>query len=120
MFNATVAGTTRKFLKSHCVKKQGSRGGSRFDINEVEWGTKRNIKVGTEKNTCNFMLMFQFISQIVLNPGVLLFQNDQVDEKNCLRLHHTTIILVIFIVTIIASIVLILYVALGGWNDHIG
>ena len=46
MFNATVAGTTRKFLKSHCVKKQGSRGGSRFDINEVEWRTKRNIQVG--------------------------------------------------------------------------
>ena len=56
----------------------------------------------------------------MLNPGVLLFQNDQVDEKSCLKLHQSTIILVIFIVTIIASIVLIIYVALGGWNDHIG
>ena len=120
MFNATVAGTTRKFLKSHCVKKykQGSRGGSRFDINEMEWGTKRNIKVGREKNTCNFMLMY--LLQIVLNPGELLLQNDQVDEKSWLRLHQTTIILVIFIVIIIISIVLIIYVALGGWNDHIG
>ena len=56
MFNATVAGTTRKFLKSHCVKKykHGSRGGSRFDVNEVEWGTKRNIKVGIRKNYLQF------------------------------------------------------------------
>ena len=66
------------------------------------------------------MLMYQYVLQIVLNPGVLLFQNDQVDEKSCLKLHQTTIILVLFIVTIIASIVLIIYVALGGWNDHIG
>ena len=62
------------------------------------------------------MLMYQYVLQIVLNPGVLLFQNDQIDEKSCLKLHQTTII----VVTIIASIVLIIYVALGGWNDHIG
>ena len=43
MFNATVAGTTRKFFKSTCVKNTAA--GSRFDVNEVEWGSCRNTRV---------------------------------------------------------------------------
>ena len=47
MFNATVAGTSSNHLRSECLKdsRGGSKAGSRCNINEVEWGSNRNIKV---------------------------------------------------------------------------
>ena len=48
MFNATVAGTTRKFFKSTCVKNSAT--GSRFDVNEVEWGHIGNTRVSRDIN----------------------------------------------------------------------
>jgi hypothetical protein len=37
--------------------------------------------VGIQQNICNLKLIYQFVLQILLNPGVLMFQNDQVYEK---------------------------------------
>ena len=53
MFNATVAGTSKKYLRSECVgdSRGGSRSGSRRNINEVEWGASRNIKVNYKVKT---------------------------------------------------------------------
>ena len=50
---------------------------------------------------------------------VLLFQNDEKDgteETNCLYENLTTIYLVIVILTLLASVVLIVYIAMGGLN----
>ena len=53
MFNATVAGTSKNYLRSECVSDSGggSRIGSRCNINEVEWGASRNIKVNYKLKT---------------------------------------------------------------------
>ena len=58
--------------------------------------------------------------QNVLDARVLLINSEKQIEKNCIFRNQTSIYIVIVIVTLIASIVLIVYVALGGFNDAIG
>ena len=45
MFNATVAGSAKTFLRTECINdsRAGSRAGSACNVNEVEWGAARKV-----------------------------------------------------------------------------